>query len=248
VTASFSLAGLGRAPHGAWSSRGFDHFRGMIAAGAFDSGDQVVVGMWRDSPLGRFVDVMWVRPDGERVLLAPDPAVAAFVGELYRFDRVAVTAVRGGWDGWGVEVHAGPLLVQLVPGRRDWRSWVFASRPRPLRRSPVWLELEDRLVGLLGGPLIGGAEGVRVTGTTPSGREESYSIDDYRRMATGALLIDGRDAGALTSLRPDLGVGLSAFPTAPAMVNLVTLIEPPPADNGSTSTAPAAGALRDLRR
>jgi len=209
-----------------WSAHGFDHFEGAIAAGAFASGDQVVVGLWRDSPLGHFADVMWIRPDGERVLLAPAPEVAAFVGELYRFDRVEVVGVRGGWNGRYVEVAAGPLLVQLLPGERDWRSWVFAARPRALRRAPGWLAVEDRLVGPLGRLLIGGAQGVRVRGTSPGGRRELYSIDDYRRVVAGSLLLDGRDAGALDDLRPDIGVGLSAFPSAPAMVNLVTLIEP----------------------
>ncbi len=209
-----------------WSAHGFDHFEGAIAAGAFASGDQVVVGLWRDSPLGHFADVMWIRPDGERVLLAPAPEVAAFVGELYRFDRVEVVGVRGGWNGRYVEVAAGPLLVQLLPGERDWRSWVFAARPRALRRAPGWLAVEDRLVRPLGRLLIGGAQGVRVRGTSPGGRRELYSIDDYRRVVAGSLLLDGRDAGALDDLRPDIGVGLSAFPSAPAMVNLVTLIEP----------------------
>lgn len=209
-----------------WSPRGLDPFHGMIAAGAFASGDQVVVGMWRDSPLGRFTDVMWVRPGGERVLLAPDPEVAGFIGELYRFDRVQVVAVSGGWNGRHVEVSAGRLLVQLLPGARDWRSWVFAARPRVVRRAPAWLGLEDRLVGPLGGVLIDGADGVRVRGTTPGGRRELYSVDDYRRVVAGSLLVDGRDAGPLGHLRPDIGVGLSAFPTVPALVNLVTLIEP----------------------
>jgi hypothetical protein len=220
------VAGLVTEPR--WSARGLDRFVGAIAAGAFASGEQVVVGMWRDSPLGRFIDVMWVRPDGERVLLAPDPGVAAFVGELYTFDRVQVVEVSGGWDGRSVEVAAGPLRLCLAPRRRDWRSWVFSSRPRVLRRSPVWLAAEDRLVGPLGGLLIGGAAGVRVSGITPSGRREWYSIDDYRRVMAGSLRVEGADAGGLTELRPDLGVGLSAFPTIPALVHLVTLVEPPP--------------------
>ena len=183
--------------------------------------------MWGRSPLGSFVDVMWVRPDGERVLLAPSREVRDYVGGVYAFDREEVVAVRGGWDGHRVEVTAGPVHVRLDPSRRDWRSWVFALRPRPLRRSPAWLNVEDRLVGPLGWLLLGGAAGVRVSGLTPGGRREWYSTDDYRRVADGSLEVDGRDAGVLTDLRPDLGVGLSAFPTRPAFVQLVTLIERP---------------------
>jgi hypothetical protein len=155
-----------------WSSRGLHRFSGLIAAGGATSGEQVVIGMWRRSPLGRVIDVMWVRPDGERILLAPSPAVAAYVAGLYTFERVEVVAVRGGFDGQRVAVAAGPLRVTLDPGRRDLRSWLFAARPGPLRRSPAWIELEDRLVAPLGGPLLGGADGVRLAGRAPGGQRE----------------------------------------------------------------------------
>jgi hypothetical protein len=209
-----------------WSSRGLHRFSGLIAAGGATSGEQVVIGMWRRSPLGRVIDVMWVRPDGERILLAPSPAVAAYVAGLYTFERVEVVAVRGGFDGQRVAVAAGPLRVTLDPGRRDLRSWLFAARPGPLRRSPAWIELEDRLVAPLGGPLLGGADGVRLAGRAPGGQREWYGIADYRPLRTGNFEVAGRDAGRLAPLRPGLGVGLSDFPTAPALVAVDTLIEP----------------------
>jgi lysophospholipase L1-like esterase len=208
------------------SRRELDRFDGLIAAGAFTSGEQVVIGLWRRSPLGRFIDVMWIRADGERVLLAPNRSVRDYVAALYGFDRTEVVPIRGGWDGRRVEVSAGPLVARLEVAARDWRSWVFAARPKALRRAPWWLAIEDRLVEPLGGALLGGADGVRVTGTTPSGRREWYSVDDYRAVGAGSLTVDGRDAGRLTQLRGDLGVGVSAFPTRPALVNVVTLIEP----------------------
>lgn len=208
------------------TGRGLHKFRGCIAAAAFASGDQIVIGAWRSSPLGQLIDVMWVRPDGERVLLAPSKAAAEYVSALYAFDRVDVVRVRGGWSGELVDVWAGPVAVQLWPERRDWRSWIFAVRPSWLRRAPVWLEMENRLVKPLGRVLLGGAAGVQLTGITPGGRREWYSVEDYRRLRSGRLTIRGRDAGRMTSLRPDLGVGLSAFPTRPAFVHLTTLIAP----------------------
>ena len=202
-----------------------DRFEGMIAAGGFASGEQTVVGLWRDSPLGSFVDVMWFRPDGHRVLLAPNEAVADYVSTVYDFDEVRAVAVRGGWTGEAVDVEAGPVHVQLVAGHRNWRSWLFGARPRFLRRQRWWIELEDRLVAPLGDPLLGGAEGVALSGTTSSGRREWYSIDDHRWIVRGRLTVDGDDAGELTELRPGLRVGVSDFPTRPALVNVVTLIE-----------------------
>lgn len=213
-------------PIRALTGRGLHRFHGMIAAGGFARGDRVVVGVWRDSPLGRLVDVMWIDPRGERTLLAPSPAARAYIASLYAFDRTAVTAVRGGWDGEHVDVRAGPLRVVLRPGRRDWRSWVLALRPAPLRRSPAWITLEDRLVEPLGGVLLGGAAGVRLAGTTPGGRREWYGIEDHRELVDGSLTVHGRDAGPLVELRPGLGVGPSDFPSVPALVNVTTSIEP----------------------
>lgn len=208
-----------------WTARGLQRFTGMIAAGGFAGGEQVVVGLWRASPLGPFVDVMWVRPDGERVLLAPSDPVRRYVAELYTFERTAVAPVHGGWNGQHVSVSAGPLELELHPAARDWRSWLFAARPRPLRRSPAWLTVEGRLVAPLGGLLLGGVDGVRLAGTAPGGQREWYGIDDYRALRSGSLQVDGVDAGPLTALRADLGVGMSAFPTQPALVNVVTLVE-----------------------
>lgn len=198
----------------------------MIAAAGFTSGEQVVIGLWRGSPLGAFIDVMWVRPDGERILLAPSEGVRRYVTSLYRFERAEVVPVAGGWDGRAVDVQAGHLHVSLEPGRRDWRSWLFAARPEILRRSPAWLTVEDRLVDPLGGALLGGTAGVRLAGRAPGGQREWYGIDDYRPLSDGRLTADGRDAGALTDLRAGLGVGLSDFPTRPALAYVETLVEP----------------------
>lgn len=202
-----------------------DLFEGCIAGGGFASGDAVVVGAWRTSPFGMFVDVMWRRPNGERVLLAPAPAIARYVAALYRFDRVEVTGVTGGWDGASMAVEAGGLRVRLLAGSRGAQSWLFASRPRVLRRRPWWIQIEDRLARPFIGRVIGGAQGVRAAGIAPGGQHEYYSVDDYRRVVAGELSVDGRDAGGLRCLPADLGVGLSAFPTVPAVVYVGTLIE-----------------------
>jgi hypothetical protein len=172
----------------------WDLFTGVITAGGFTSGEMVVVGAWRTSPIGPLVDVMWVRPDGERVLLAPTP-------------------------------EARDVSVRLIAGRRVWRSWLFAARPRPLRRSPAWLHVEDVLGRPVVGRLIGGAEGVRAVGVAPGGQRECYGVDDWRPIIDGALTIDGADRGALVPLRSDLGIGLSSFPTRPAAVHVGTLVE-----------------------
>lgn len=199
-------------------------FEGLIAGGGFGDAHAVVVGLWRRSPLGRFVDVMWVDPTGRRTLLAPSVAVRDYIGGLYEFDEAHVVALRGGWDGDAVTVTAGPLRVHLVAGPRDLRSWLFALRPKPLRRSPAWIGLEDRLARPIVGRLLGGADGVRAAGVAPGGQREWYGVDDYRPVRAGQLTVAGIDAGRLSRLPSPLGVGLSAFPRQPAVVAVGTMI------------------------
>ncbi len=74
-------------------SRGRHRFHGEIAGVGSSSGVRVVVGRWRESPLGTFADVMLAETDGTRVLLAPEEAVADFVSTTYRFDRVEIGPV-----------------------------------------------------------------------------------------------------------------------------------------------------------
>ena len=63
-------------------------FTGHIAGAGTGSGLRIVVGAWGDSPFGAFTDVMLQTADDERVLLAPDAAIAEFVSTTYHFDRV----------------------------------------------------------------------------------------------------------------------------------------------------------------
>lgn len=205
----------------------WDRFVGCISASGFASGDAVVVGAWATSPLGRVVDVMWVRPDGQRVLLAPSRAAADYISALYAFDEVRVVPVSGGWDGAATAVAAGPLRVRILAGRRDTRSRLFALRPPALLTRPAWVRLEDAVARPLVGRLLGGAAGVRAAGVAPGGQREYYGARDYRPAVDAALTIDGRGAGAMRDLPASLGIGLSSFPTRPAVVHVITTIESP---------------------
>lgn len=202
-----------------------DRFVGCIAGAAFVSGDTVVVGAWRESPFGQFVDVMWVRADRRRVLLAPTAEAGRYVSTLYSFDDVVEVPIEGGWDGHAVAVCAGPLRVRMVANPRDARSWLFAARPRMLRRSPAWISVEDRIARPWVGRIIGGADGVRAAGVAPGGQREFYGIEDYRTVAEAVLSVDGADAGEVRDLPANLGIGLSSFPTRPAVVHVATLVE-----------------------
>ncbi|HEV2756849.1 MAG TPA: hypothetical protein VG318_13865 [Actinomycetota bacterium] len=199
---------------------------GAIAGLAFASGDNFVVGLWDSGPLGPMTDVMWARPDGSRVLLAPDEDVAAFVAGTYSFDETRVVPIRAARSREGFSVTAGDVHLDADAGRAHP---LFAARPRPLRRWLPWVRFEDAVLRrLVGRFVVGGAEGVRMHGTTPSGAREWYRIDGYRTIVAARGEVAGADLGALTELRPDPGFGFSGFPSRPALVSCSPVIDRPP--------------------
>lgn len=197
--------------------------RGTIASAGFASGDRVVLGLWDAGPLGPMRDVMWVRPDGTRRLLAPDPDVAAFVGGIYVFEEVDVVAFRGHADARAVALDAGPLAIRLAAAG--------AAVPFPPR--PAWVTRH------LEAPVARRLLGVHTYGTSPTGVREWYRTVAYRPITWGSLRVTGTDAGALGRVRPPLGVGFSEPPATPAMVAVRTRLVD---DTGALARAlPRAG-------
>lgn len=198
---------------------------GRIAGAGFASGDRFVVGVWNSGPLGPMTDVMWGTPQGIRVLLAPSEPVAYFVSSIYDFDNVEVVpiSVRDLTDGF--ELTAGPLTLAVTAGRP---RRVFALRPSFLRRSLLWVRIEDVLLRAVVGHLVlKGAKGVRSYGKTRTGIREWYRIEEYRPIVTALASVEGRDLGALRPLHPSLGVGFSEFPQQPAIVRCSPVLEGP---------------------
>lgn len=182
---------------------------GTIASSGFASGDRIVIGYWTDSPLGAFSNVLWVRPDAERVLLAPDQAVADFITALHTVDRVEIVPVKAGAGDRWLELEAGPVEVQLKAA---------AGVRMPVPRPP-WV---TRFVEA---PIARALLGVQVYGTTPSGVRGWYRADEHRRIVTGWATADGRDLGAIGPLTPALHIGLSEPPQHPSIVAMRPLLE-----------------------
>lgn len=189
---------------------------GTISSVGFTSGDRVVVGRWERSPLGPIVDVMWARPGGERVLLAPSDDVAAFVGAVYVFDRVEVVALSVAVADRPprLAVAAGPLRVLLEGGPRAWRL-------PPERLRPAWT---TRVVEA---PVARALMGVRPYGVSPTGVREWYRADSYRPLTRAAGTLDGVDLGAMAPIDPPGGFGFSEPPRRPAMVAVRPLLHDP---------------------
>ncbi len=187
--------------------------RGHIGAAGFASGDRLVVGAWTSGPLGPMTDVMWAQPDGTRVLLAPSRAVAEFITAAYRFDRIEVVEVQGGWDGHGLAVDAGPLSIRLSTGR----GWPLP--PHALR--PPWF---TRYVE---GPIARLTLGVRTYGVTPTGVREWYRADHWWPVDSGSATADGVDLGAMGPVDPPCRFGFSEPPKRPSVTAVRPLLELP---------------------
>jgi hypothetical protein len=186
---------------------------GHIGAAGFASGDRVVVGVWSSGPLGPMTDVMWARPDGERVLLAPTQAVADFITSAYRFERVELVEVSGSCDGTRLEVDAGGLCVRLVAER----GWPLP----PARLRPPWV---TRFVE---GPVARAVMGVKTYGVTPTGAREWYRADRWSAVVDGAAALDGVDLGAIGPVDPPCRFNFSEPPKRPSITAVRPLLEFP---------------------
>lgn len=196
-----------------------DRFKGHIAAVGCGSGMRIVIGIWEQSPLGPFVDVMLQKNDGVRVLLAPDQAVADYVRSTYSFDKVTVTDVAISRDGNRLELLAGPLHLTVECGGRTLLGGALSFLPGPLAVHPLWLRILNPAVRLL-------APGVRTAGTAGGGRREYYGVRDLHRITSISGSWHQVSLGTLAPVKPRVTFGFSSMPARPAIASVVTTIRP----------------------
>ncbi|MDP9441662.1 MAG: hypothetical protein M3P34_05700, partial [Actinomycetota bacterium] len=118
------------------------------------------MGHWQESPIGPMVDVMWARPDGERVLLVDRPAAGELISAVYGFDRVEEVPLTTTFDDRSLVLRAGEVDLHLDAGP-GWRLPLARFRPPWVTR---WIE----------GPIAARAMGVRTYGVSPTGVREWY--------------------------------------------------------------------------
>ena len=204
-------------------SRGRHRFHGEIAGVGSSSGVRVVVGRWRQSPLGTFADVMLAEPDGTRVLLAPEQAVADFVSTTYRFDRVKIGPVSvaieeesSGHPSW--HVVAPGLDITFSVGRRTALGWLLKLVPSRLATAPWWARLTDPVARVV-------LRGVRTRGTAGNERREYYGATDLQRITELAGSWQGNDLCGLAPVSPEPGFGFGSTPQRPSVTSIVTTID-----------------------
>ncbi|MBV9832737.1 MAG: hypothetical protein JOZ82_14180 [Marmoricola sp.] len=194
-----------------------DRFVGAIAGAGSTSGVRVVVGRWDRSPLGSFADVMVAEPSGRRVLLAPSPEVAEYVGATYSFDEVVVgpVGVSAGWH-----VSAPGLSLSLEAGARSPLGWLLRAQPRALATSIWWSHVTDPVARLV-------LPGVRTRGSAGGGRRETYGATDLHRVTALRGEWRGTDLGELAPVTPEPGFGFGSTPRRPGVTTVVTTVEVP---------------------
>jgi hypothetical protein len=200
-------------------------FDGWIAGSAFTRGDMIVVGIWRSSPFGPFVDLMWAAPDGTRTLHAPNDAVGEFVAAHYSFDAVAIAPVSASIRARRVHASAEGIAFELRLGRAGALSIALSLRPRNLRRWAPWIMVEDALVRPLLSPLLG--DGIRARGSTRAGWRERYAVHDLRPAVAAHASVAGVDLGPSVARTRGAGFGFSEFPRSPALVRVTSRFEEP---------------------
>lgn len=174
-----------------------------------------MIGWWDQSPIGPLRDVMWARPDGERVLLVDRPEAAAFITAVYEFDRVVEGPIEGaagqGWLRLDAAMAGVSLDLRAGPG---WRLPFGRLRPPWFTRR-------------VEGPIARRVMAVTTFGTSPSGVHEWYRADEYRPLVAASATVEGGDAGAMVPFAQPAGFGFSEPPRRPAMVKVRPLLEDP---------------------
>ncbi|WP_313818558.1 hypothetical protein [Citricoccus sp.] len=201
-------------------------FTGHIAGVGTSGGTRLVLGRWGTSPHGPFADVMLQRPDGHRVLLAPDAWVAEFVAATYTFDEVLDVPVQvqvsdaGAAAGSRWHVTAGPLAWTFEVGPRTPLGHLLRTVPGPVGRSLTLARITDRVARWT-------LPGVRTLGSAGNGRLEWYAARDLHRITASTASWSGQDLGALTELNPPAEFGFSSTPRQPSLTTLTSTVRLP---------------------
>lgn len=208
-------------------------FSGHILGVGTAEGTRVVVGVWEDSPLGSFADAMVERPDGHRILVAPDADVAAFVAATYRFDEVRVEEVRVEIDPRrSVRLSSASLEITARLGRRRPLGWALRALPARVASHPAFCAVSDPIARRL-------LRGVRTRGAAVGGRREYYGATDVRGVVGTRVLWERDDLGPLRDVHPPTRFGFSSTPRRPALTRVVTTVVTTGGEDG-TETGPAS--------
>ncbi|SDI14666.1 hypothetical protein SAMN04488693_106158 [Arthrobacter subterraneus] len=199
-----------------------EQFVGHIASLGTTSGVRIVIGMWAESPLGAFTDVMVQSREGTRTLLAPTSEVADYVAGTYSFDIVRTVPLTVSLGEDSLSLDAGPLVVRAELGGSTAVGRLLGLVPRAVGTHPRWLSAINPVAKIL-------MPGVRTAGATKDGRRQFYGVTGARTITSATASWAGDSLGVLTSVRPRVRFGFSSVPKKPQVVDVTTTVLPPAA-------------------
>ena len=185
-----------------------DIFQGRITSSGFQTGDRIVVGSWNSSPFGNFTDIMWAKPDGTRVLIAPTQEIADYVTAMYSFDEVILEEIISKEDGRSLSVECKSMELKF-----SWKGG-FAI---PFKRSLLFIATVELFFARL-------FFSTRTYGLTRNNRREWYAIDRVSNLSNASARIEGGDAGDMTPMSQPCKFGFSEAPKKPASCEVRTHI------------------------
>ena len=186
-----------------------DSFEGRISSSGFASGDRIVIGDWKKSPLGSFTNIMWAKPDGTRVLLTPSQEHADYVSSLYNFEEVHIVSIEVKHLTRGMDIIAPPLNVSLRCNRR-----IGLPIPRPR----WFISTVEQWVAKA-------IFGTSTHGMTCNGLREWYCIYSLSNIKHASASCDGVDLGDYSNFEINACFGFSEPPKKPSSVRLRSMIE-----------------------
>lgn len=192
-------------------------FSGQIAGVGSASGVRVVVGWWRESPLGEFADVMVETAQHKRLLLAPSGTVADFVARTYTFDEIRIEPVTATRDAARWRLRTPSLTLDLALGRRRLLGWLLQAVPGRLATAPAFTAMTDPVARVA-------MRGVRTRGAASLGRQEFYAATDVRAVTSLAGSLEGQPLGELAPVDPPCHFGFSSTPRAPSVTSVTTTV------------------------
>ena len=185
-----------------------DIFKGRITSSEFESGDRIVVGAWKESPFGEFTDIMWAKPDGTRVLIAPNQEIADYVTAMYSFDEVLLEDIATTGEGRNQKVMSNTMELDFIWNR---------GLPIPFKRSLLFISTVELFFAKL-------FFGTRTYGVTKNNRKEWYAIDRVSKIKSATAQISGKDAGKFTHMNEPCKFGFSEAPKKPSSCEVRTHI------------------------
>lgn len=186
-----------------------DIFQGRITSSGFESGDRIVVGTWKHSPFGEFSDIMWSKPNGRNILIAPTEEIGNYISLMYSFDEVLISKIELIEKKNSFEIKTDYISCNF--------SWSRGIRI-PFRR-PLWFisSFENIFAKFI--------FGTKTSGITNDGKREWYCINKISNVKIANASLSGKNLGQKTKFHPKAKFGFSEPPKKPTSVLVTTIIK-----------------------